>query len=146
MTIRPLSIFDAAEMAEMEKQCFSLPWSYQAVKGELQNPAARYIGAFTGGKLAGYAGIQVVLDEGHITNIATAPETRRRGVADTLMRALLAFAAERGLAFVTLEVREGNIPARKLYEKYGFAVVGRRKGYYDKPKEDAILMTREFSK
>ena len=144
MTIRPLSAFDAADMAEMEKECFSLPWSLQAVKGELLNPIAKYTGAFIGGKLAGYAGMQIVLDEGHITNIAVAPEMRRRGIADALMGELLSDAAGRGLAFATLEVREGNIPARSLYEKYGFAVVGRRKGYYDEPKEDAILMTREF--
>ncbi|MDR0325841.1 MAG: ribosomal protein S18-alanine N-acetyltransferase [Oscillospiraceae bacterium] len=144
MTIRPLSAFDAAEMAEMEKKCFSLPWSLQSVKAELQNPIARYVGAFIGGTLAGYAGIQIVLDEGHITNIATAPEYRRQGIADTLMRELLAAATERGLAFVTLEVRESNVPAQTLYEKHGFAAVGRRKGYYDEPKEDALLMTREF--
>ena len=139
--IRLLSPFDAADMAEMEKQCFSLPWSYESVRAELQNPLARYTGVFIGGRLAGYAGIQTVLDEGYITNVAVAPEHRRQGLAAALMGELLRFAGERGLAFVTLEVRESNTPARKLYEKYGFAAVGRRKGYYDAPKEDAILMT-----
>ena len=145
MIVRLLSPFDAAEMAEIEKLCFSLPWSLQSVKVELQNPLARYTGIFDNGKLVGYAGIQIVLDEGHITNIAVMPERRRQGLADTLLTELLNYAAERSLRFVTLEVREGNVPARKLYEKYGFAEVGRRGGYYDKPKEDAILMTKELA-
>ena len=145
MTIRLLSAFDAAEMAEIEKLCFSLPWSLKSVKGELQNPIARYIGAFDNGKLVGYAGMQTVTDEGYITNIAVVPEHRRQGLADRLLAELLICAAERSLAFVTLEVRESNTPARKLYEKYGFAAVGRRKGYYDLPKEDAILMTKELA-
>ncbi|MDR0293516.1 MAG: ribosomal protein S18-alanine N-acetyltransferase [Oscillospiraceae bacterium] len=141
MTIRPLSPFDAAEMAELEKRCFSLPWSLASVKAELRNPIARYIGAFEYGKLAGYAGIQIVADEGYITNVASAPESRRRGIAGTLLRLLLEAAGEYGLRFVTLEVREGNAAARALYEKHGFTEAGRRRGYYDAPKEDAILMT-----
>jgi ribosomal-protein-alanine N-acetyltransferase len=144
MTIRPLTELDAAEMADLEKQCFSLPWSYSTIYAELQNPVARVFGAFIGGRLAGYAGMQIILDEGYITNIATAPECRRMGVADKLMTELLALAEARKLAFMTLEARESNSPARLLYEKYGFVVTGKRKGYYDEPKEDAILMTREF--
>ncbi|MCL2003278.1 MAG: ribosomal protein S18-alanine N-acetyltransferase [Oscillospiraceae bacterium] len=144
MTIRPLTVFDAFDMAELEKACFSLPWSLESVKSELQNPNALYPGAFIGGKLAGYAGMQMILDEGYITNLATAPAHRRKGIAGALMRELLSAAAERKLRFITLEVRESNLPARGLYEKHGFAPAGTRKGYYDLPKEDAILMTREF--
>jgi ribosomal-protein-alanine N-acetyltransferase len=144
MTIRPLTPFDASAMAGMEKVCFSLPWSLESVKGELNNPIARYFGAFINGELSAYAGIQIVLDEGHITNIAVAPQHRRKGIADRLLAELLLLAIERGLAFVTLEVREGNVHARSLYKKHGFVVVGLRKGYYDLPTEDAVLMTKEF--
>jgi ribosomal-protein-alanine N-acetyltransferase len=141
MTIRPLTPFDAVMMAELEKRCFSLPWSLESIKFELQNPIALYLGAFIDGALAGYAGMQLILDEGNITNAASAPEYRRRGIADALMTGLMSAAMERGLRVVTLEVRESNIPAQNLYKKHGFAAVGKRKGYYDEPKEDAILMT-----
>lgn len=144
MLIRPLTQFHAAEMAEIEKQCFSLPWSYEAVKTELLNPIARYIGAFVGGRLIGYVGIQCVLDEGYITNVATVPDMRRQGVADALMTDILAFAEEKGLCFATLEVRESNISAQRLYKKHGFLQAGRRRGYYEQPREDAIIMTKDF--
>ncbi|MCL1807475.1 MAG: ribosomal protein S18-alanine N-acetyltransferase [Oscillospiraceae bacterium] len=143
MTTRPLSPFDAAEMADLEKRCFSLPWSLQSIQFELQNPIARYFGVFDEGRLAGYAGMQIILDEGYITNVATAPEARRRGIADALLKELLAVGIQRGLRFITLEVREGNAAARGLYEKHGFVSVGLRKDYYDQPKEDAVMMTLE---
>jgi ribosomal-protein-alanine N-acetyltransferase len=145
MILRPLTVFDAQMMTELEKLCFPLPWSFQAVRAELENPIALYIGAFDDGVLAGYAGMQVILDEGYITNVAAAPEMRRRGIADSLMAALMTAAAERKLSFVTLEVRESNIPAQSLYRKHGFVAVGKRKNYYDKPKEDAVLMSYEYT-
>jgi ribosomal-protein-alanine N-acetyltransferase len=144
MNIRPLSPFDAAEMAELELRCFPLPWSLQSVKAELDNPIAVYFGAFTEGRLAGYAGMQIIIDEGHITNVATAPEHRRRGIAGALLKKLINIGRERGLSFLTLEVRASNASARKLYEKHRFSAVGTRKGYYDKPKEDAVIMKREY--
>jgi len=113
------------------------------VQFELKNPIALYLGAFIDGALAGYAGLQMIVDEGHITNVAAAPEYRRRGIADALMAGLMSAAAERGLRFVTLEVRESNIPAQNLYKKHGFSPVGIRKGYYDQPKENAVLMSYE---
>jgi ribosomal-protein-alanine N-acetyltransferase len=143
MTLRPLTVFDAAAMSELEKQCFSLPWSLKAITAELKNPIARYYGAFSEGRLIGYAGIQVIVDEGHITNIAADPAHRRKGVADALMTELTALAGERKLSFMTLEVRESNLPAIGLYKKYGFSVAGIRPGYYDEPKEDAVIMTNE---
>jgi ribosomal-protein-alanine acetyltransferase len=143
MTIRRLTSFDSAEMAELEGQCFSLPWSLESIKSELQSPISFYYGAFTGGKMAGYAGMQIILDEGYIANIATSPAQRRMGIAGALMRELMALAGERKLSFVTLEVRESNIPAQTLYGKFGFTIRGKRKGYYDEPKEDAVIMTRE---
>lgn len=144
MTILRLTSDYAGQMAELEQQCFSLPWSENTIRGELKNPVGLYFGAFDGGRLAGYAGMQIVLDEGHITNIATAPEMRRRGVADSLLRELLTAAEARSVRFAMLEARESNQAALSLYTKHGFLVVGRRKGYYEKPVEDAILMTKTF--
>ena len=94
------------------------------------------------GAVLGYVGMMFVLDEGYISNVAVAPDFRRQGVADALIAALMTRAEELALAFVTLEVRAGNEPAKSLYAKHGFVPVGRRKNYYDLPKEDAILMTR----
>ncbi len=144
MTILRLTSDYAGQMAELEQQCFSLPWSENTIRGELKNPVGLYFGAFDGGRFAGYAGMQIVLDEGHITNIATAPEMRRRGVADSLLRELLTAAEARSVRFAILEARESNLSALSLYKKHGFLVVGRRKGYYEKPVEDAILLTKEF--
>ncbi|MDR1669914.1 MAG: ribosomal protein S18-alanine N-acetyltransferase [Oscillospiraceae bacterium] len=142
MTILRLTADCAGQMAELEARCFSLPWSERTIRNELNNPVALYFGAFEDGRLAGYAGAQIILDEGHITNIATAPEQRRRGIAGALLRELLSAAGARGVRFAMLEARESNTAARALYEKFGFEVVGRRKGYYEKPPEDAILMTK----
>ena len=91
----------------------------------------------------GYAGVNTVLDEGYINNVAVAPQFRRQGVADELIAALVRFGRAK-LAFLTLEVRASNAPAIALYAKHGFREAGRRKNYYDDPKEDAILMTLEF--
>ena len=95
------------------------------------------------GNALGYAGLQTVLDEGYINNVAVAPDYRRQGVAGELIAAFIRFGKAK-LAFLTLEVRASNTPAIQFYEKYGFAEAGRRKNYYDDPKEDAILMTLEF--
>jgi len=142
MTITPLTEFHARDMAELEKQCFPLPWSEAAIRAEINNPVARIWGAFENGRLLGYAGLQTIVDEGYITNIATSPEHRRHGIADALLRELLACAARKTLRFLTLEVRESNTPARALYAKHGFAQAGRRRGYYEAPREDAVLMTK----
>ena len=91
----------------------------------------------------GYAELSVILDEGCLEKIAVDPKYRRQGVAEELLGAFLRF-GRANLAFITLEVRESNAPAIALYMKHGFAQVGRRRGYYDDPKEDAILMTLEF--
>ena len=95
------------------------------------------------GAVLGYAVLSAVLDEGNLDNIAVAPEYRRRGVADALLGALTGFGRE-CLALLTLEVRASNAPAIALYEKHGFAAVGRRKNYYSAPREDAVLMTLTF--
>jgi len=135
-----------SQMVELEKICFSLPWTAELIRSELNNPSCLYLAAVDGDTLAGYIGIQTVLDEGYINNVAVRPEYRRRGIAAALISLLIEQARAIGLAFMTLEVRESNAPAIALYEKLGFTTVGRRKNYYEKPREDAILMTIFFTK
>ena len=95
-------------------------------------------------KVAGYAGLQAVLDEGYITNVAVRPDCRKQGVAGKLLQVFLDFAQANHLAFLTLEVRPSNTAAVALYEKHGFQEAGRRKNYYEAPQEDALLLTKEF--
>lgn len=127
--------------AALEQVCFSQPWSAQVLQAELKNTTAYFLAARENNKLAGYAGMYHVLDEGYIANIAVAPEFRRRGVGTMLLEGLLAHARAHALSFLTLEVRESNLPAIALYSKVGFSQVGRRRGFYEAPCEDALLMT-----
>ena len=134
------------QMVELEKLCFSMPWTADMIRSELNNPSCLYLAAVDSDILVGYIGVQTVLDEGYINNVAVRPEYRRRGIAAALISLLAEQAQAIGLAFMTLEVRESNAPAIALYEKLGFTTVGRRKNYYEKPREDAILMTIFFKK
>ena len=132
------------QIAELERACFSHPWSEELLAQELWNDASAVIVAEgEDGTVLGYAGVSTVLDEGYIDNVAVASQFRRQGVADELIAALVRFGRAK-LAFLTLEVRASNAPAIALYAKHGFREAGRRKNYYDDPKEDAILMTLEF--
>ena len=131
-------------IAEIERLCFSQPWSENALHEELFNDTACFIAAVSeNGETLGYAGLHCILDEGYIDNIAVRPEYRRQGVAAELLKAFLRFGNAK-LTFLTLEVRASNLPAISLYGKYGFKEVGRRKNYYSAPVEDALLMTLEF--
>jgi len=133
------------EVAELEKLCFSTPWSEEALRGELKGPFTHYFAAVDErGRILGYAGMQAVLDEGYITNIAVSPSLRRLGIADALLGILLDSGREMKLSFLTLEVRESNKAAISLYDKFGFQVVGRRRNYYENPREDALLMTYTY--
>ncbi len=129
---------------ELERVCFSLPWSREAFLPELRDPSCFWLAVLTEDDLAGYAGMRTVLDEGYISNIAVAPVLRRQGVGQSLVEALIREGERRQLSFLTLEVRMGNAPARRLYERMGFREVGVRPGYYEKPREDALLMTRYY--
>lgn len=142
----PMDRNNVPDVAAIERECFSAPWSEDMLMEELYNDSASYILAVDGGgAVLGYAGIQVVLDEGYITNIAVKGIHRRQGVADALLEAFLRFGREH-LAFLTLEVRASNDKAVALYRKHGFEEVGRRRDYYQDPKEDAILMTLQFAR
>lgn len=142
--LTPMTEEHISQIAALERACFSHPWSEDALRAELWNDSAVVIAAEgEDGTVLGYAGLQTVLDEGYINNVAVDPRFRRQGVAGQLVEAFLRFGAAR-LAFLTLEVRASNAPAIALYEKYGFTQVGRRRDYYDDPREDALLMTLRF--
>jgi ribosomal-protein-alanine N-acetyltransferase len=130
-------------VAALEPLCFTEPWPIASFVGELNNPLAVYFVAEQDGAVLGYAGMHAILDEGHVTNIAVAPGHRRLGIGRRLCETLIRGAAMRKLRLLTLEVRESNTAARALYRAYGFTDTGRRRGYYQTPPEDAILMTRE---
>ena len=129
------------QMAELEKICFSLPWSRDMLADELSNKHAKYYVAVTeDGRVAGYIGMHVVLDEGYITNVATAPEFRRQGIAKALITKVLEYCRSKGMIYITLEVRESNDGAIALHESFGFRKIGKRADYYQKPLEDALIM------
>lgn len=143
--IVPMNADHLDEIAELEQICFSTPWSRNMLAEELDNACSAFLVALDdAGHVAGYAGLQVILDEGYITNVAVRPECRRQGVAGQLLAVFLNFAQGNRLAFLTLEVRASNYGAIALYGGLGFRSVGRRKNYYEHPKEDAIIMTKEF--
>lgn len=134
------------EVAELERICFTTPWSRNMLVEELQNDCAAFLVALDDeDHVAGYAGLLVVLDEGYITNVAVRPEYRRQGIASQLLDVFRRFAEGRSMAFLTLEVRASNTAARGLYARHGYVEAGRRKNYYEHPREDAIIMTREFA-
>lgn len=134
------------EVAALERVCFPDPWSRNMLAEELENDLAAFLVALDGqGAVAGYAGLQVVLDEGYILNVAVRPDCRRRGVAGQLLRVFINFAKGNRLAFLTLEVRSSNRAAIALYGSHGFRGTGRRKNYYEHPREDAVIMTLDLS-
>lgn len=141
----PMDRSTVPDVAAIERECFSQPWSEDMLAEELYNDNASFIVAVADdGTVLGYAGLTVVLDEGYINNVAVKSQYRRMGVADALLGTFINF-AEDHLAFLTLEVRASNDKAISLYMKNGFVQEGRRKDYYKDPKEDAIIMTRRFS-
>ena len=145
--IVPMNADHLDEVAELERICFSVPWSRNMLAEELDNLLSAFLVALDDNdKVVGYAGVQVILDEGYITNVAVFPEYRRLGVAAKIIDVYMNFAAANDLAFLTLEVRPSNEAAIALYRRFGFEEVGRRKNYYDLPKEDALILTRYFDK
>ena len=133
-----------AQVAELEKICFSDPWSDQSVASELVNPLSCWLVAEEDGVVAGYVGSQTVIDESDMMNVAVHPDHRRKGVAEALVTELVEALKLRGSLRLTLEVRASNEPAKSLYEKLGFCQVGVRKNYYRNPKEDALILQKEF--
>ena len=128
---------------ELEKACFSLPWTRENISAYLPDDMHIMLCAVDdAGKVVGYIGLMYVLDEGYIANVAVSQDHRRQGIGTKLLAALVNEAKKRSLSFLTLEVRESNESAIALYKNAGFTEVGLRKNYYDKPTENAILMTK----
>ena len=133
------------QIEALERQCFSMPWTAELLQSQMKGSQHEFIAAVSPeGNVLGYVGMMYVLDEGYISNVAVSPEHRRQGIADKLIDRLCTICEGLSLSFVTLEVRAGNAPAIALYEKHGFRRVGLRKNYYERPKEDALLMTKFF--
>ena len=144
--IVPMTADHLEELEKLERICFSRPWSRKMLAEELENQCAAFRVAedSVSGRVLGYAGLMVVADEGYITNVAVFPEYRRQGIAAQILQVFVQFAEANRLAFLTLEVRPSNAAAIALYQGFGFEEVGRRKNYYDLPKEDALILTKYF--
>lgn len=132
-------------IARLEKQCFSDPWSVNSIASELNNPLSVWVVAMDGPCLAGYVGSQSVMGWADMMNLAVDPDYRRQGIAERLIQELICRLKEDQVTCLTLEVRVSNHPAIALYEKTGFAEVGRRPGYYHNPKEDALILRKEWT-
>ncbi len=133
-----------AQIAELEKLCFSDPWSEKSVASELENELSLWLVAVDGDAVAGYIGSQAVLGEADMMNVAVSSDYRRQGIAEKLVNSLVTELGEAGNHCLTLEVRASNEPAKALYQKLGFEQVGRRPKYYEKPKEDALILRKEW--
>ena len=131
-------------VAELEKICFSDPWSENSVASELKNKLALWLVAEEEGQVAGYIGSQTCGDESDVMNVAVHPDFRRRGIAEALVKSLTEELKKIESRCLALEVRVSNVPAIALYEKLGFEEIGRRKNYYRNPREDALIMRKEW--
>ena len=145
--IVPMAAEHLDRLEQLERMCFSRPWSKKMLAEELDNQCAAFLVAVEPEteKAVGYAGLLVVADEGYITNVAVDPSCRRQGVAAQLLQVFDNFAKGNHLAFLTLEVRPSNAAAIALYEGFGFREVGQRRNYYDLPKEDALILTKYYT-
>ena len=144
MIIEKMNAAHVSQIAELEKLCFSDPWSEKSIETELSCRLSVWLVALEGEQVVGYVGSQTVIDESDMMNIAVHPDFRRRGIAEALVAELEAALRQRGSRALTLEVRDSNAPAIALYEKLGFAQVGLRKNYYRNPKEDARILRKEL--
>ena len=145
IAVRPLVEADLPAVLAIERACFQDPWPETVFRAALADPLSTWLAAELDGALVAYAGMQAVLDEGYVDNVAVAPHARRRGAARALLGAFLRLGEARSLRFLSLEVRAGNAGAIARYASLGFETVGRRKGYYLRPPEDALIMTKYYA-
>ncbi len=139
-----MTLEDLPEVQAIERASFTTPWPPHAYRTEIQtNRLAHYLVARYGDEVVGFGGMWLMVDEAHITTFAVRPDWRRRGIGERLLLALLDLARARQAHEATLEVRPSNLPARRLYEKFGFRPVGIRPRYYSDNHEDALIMTTE---
>lgn len=133
-----------AQVAGLEKLCFADPWSEKSVASELDNQLALWLVADDNGTVAGYIGSQTVMDGSDMMNVAVHPDYRKQGIATSLIAGLVEELRSRGSHSLTLEVRVSNEAAIRLYRLLDFREVGRRKNYYRNPREDALILRKEF--
>jgi [ribosomal protein S18]-alanine N-acetyltransferase len=142
VSIEPMRLDDIDDVQRVERASFAVPWPAYALRQEIEtNRLARYLVLRAGGRVVGYAGIWLMVDEAHITTFAILPEWRRRGLGGRLMVEVMRLASELGARVGTLEVRLSNVPAQRLYQRFGFRPVGLRPRYYSDNAEDALIMT-----
>ena len=141
--IFPMTAADIAQVAALEQACFSDPWPQSVLAHELENELSLWLVAKQDGEVLGYVGSQSVLDEADMMNLAVRETARRRGIAKALVCALCRKLSEKGVQSLTLEVRDSNEPAIRLYEALGFTQVGKRPNYYFHPKEDARILRKD---
>lgn len=132
------------QIAAMEKRFFSAPWDENSISLELSNPLSYWLVAVDEDTVVGYVGSQTVLGESDMMNLAVHPYHQRQGIGERLVLALIEGLKEKGSRCLTLEVRASNVPAKKLYEKLGFQMVGKRKKYYQRPREEADILRKEW--
>lgn len=144
MIIVPFEEKYISAVAYLEEECFSVPWSENALKEELENEQAFFLVCLKDDEVAGYIGIIDICGECNITNVAVSEKFRNQGVASALIKKAIDDAVGRNSDFITLEVRKTNTPALNLYLKHGFKKVGERKNFYSHPTENAVLMTKYF--
>lgn len=145
MTIVSMTSAHVAQIAELEKRCFNDPWSENSIASELNNRLSCWLVALEGDVVIGYVGSQTVLGETDMMNIAVHPDYRNQGVAKNLIQTLMDTLSGQGSHSLMLEVRQSNEPAKNLYASLGFETVGIRKNYYRNPKEDALILRKEWS-
>ena len=144
MKMIPMNESHVAQVAALEKLCFSDPWSETSIASELEDPLSLWLIAEEDGAVCGYVGSQTVLDETDMMNIAVRPDCRRKGIAAALIAELVSRLKARGSRILRLEVRESNLPAIALYKAMGFTQLGLRKNYYRNPKENALILGKEW--
>ncbi|MBQ2705829.1 MAG: ribosomal protein S18-alanine N-acetyltransferase [Agathobacter sp.] len=140
MLIREMTLQDVPAVAEIEKKCFSLPWSEQSLIDSVVREDTLFLVCEDARNIVGYIGMYLSFDEGDITNVAVAPAQRKKGYGEALVAKAIALAKERDLEMILLEVRVSNTPAISLYKKMGFEELGLRKKFYEHPVEDALIM------
>lgn len=138
--IRPFEERDVLEVSNLEKECFSSPWSENALRDELSNKNSLFLVCLYENRVVGYIGSIFVCDEMNITNVAVLSDMRRKGIGENLIKTLIQQAKQKNIKEIFLEVRESNFSAQALYNKLGFVFLGKRRDFYSSPREDAILM------
>lgn len=145
MIIQNMNESHVLQIAELEKLCFNDPWSVNSIASELDNRLSLWLVAVEADRVIGYVGSQTVLGETDMMNIAIHPDFRKQGIATQLIHRLVQALSEKGSHSLMLEVRASNEPANALYGNLGFETVGVRKNYYRNPREDALILRKEWS-